>query len=340
MTNRPLGAVIALTLGSLVADCGTKVLTQDPKTGTAGQGVAGAVGGGFAGAGGIGGGGTAGNGANGGGGAGCIYGSGGMFGGSGGMFGDGGNGAGGRTCLTHFACGSSPSGCALGQEFCYTTRGGAGSSGSGGFGGDNRTGDSQTCRGLPAACAGNPSCDCVCPNGLDNCPGFGFGCTCNFSNGALWLSCGGAGGAGGAGGTGGAGGCPNGFAGFNGSAAGNGGGGSSGIRCATPPLCGSSTCAPDQEYCRSITVEGGAGKNGSAGGLTGNTGSGGSGGAGGAGGMTDPNNTNTCTSLPASCSGHPSCACACPDCPTNGVESCSCSVVGGEVIVHCIELGA
>src|ERR1022692_1024280 len=318
MTNRPLGVVVALALGALLGDCGTKVLTPDSGTGPAGRGGAAAGSGGAAGAGGIGGGST--DGGRGGAG-GWPYG----FAGFNGAAGNGTGGTGTSVCATNFACGVSGQACALGQEFCYGPRGGAGSSGA----------VPQVCRSLPAGCAGNPSCDCVCPSVLDNCPGLGFGCICNISDGALRLDCPGAGAAGGGGGAGGAGGCPYGLAGFNGSAGGNGGGGGSGVLCATPPRCGSSTCAPDQEYCHAVTVMGGAGQNG--GGRGGNSGNGGSSGTGGGGGMTDP--YNTCTSFPAACASNPSCACACPNCPTGAFPSptCSCSVVNGEVIVHCIE---
>ena len=319
MTKRPLVVAIALILGAVLGDCGNgRVTPQDAGSGSAGRGGASGGSGGVTGGGAI-----AGKGSGSGGAAGCPYG----FAGFNGTAGNGTGGTGTNVCATNFACGISGEACALGQEYCYGARGGAGSSGA----------VPDVCKSLPAACAGNPSCDCVCPNGLDNCPGLGFSCICNISDGALRLDCPGAGAAGGAGGTGGAGGCPFGLAGSNGAGAGgNGGGGGSSVLCATPPLCGSSTCAPDQEYCHSITFVGGAGQNG--GGGTGNSGSGGTGGVGGAGGMTDRN--HTCTTLPAGCAGNPSCACACPTCPTNGFpESCSCSVVAGEVIVSCIEYG-
>ncbi len=316
MKNRLVGIVVAMAMGGMLADCGSgKSVGPDAGAGGAGHagGGAGGVGGG------AGAGGAAGDGA---GGAGCIF-------GVGGIFGAGGHGeAAGETsgaCVSSIVCGSET--CTLGQQYCVGVSSGGGSFGT----------VTHSCVKVPAACPSIPGCDCLCPGATPGTAGCNLSsdfhdCSCSGSNGALIVNCT----EDGEGGAGGAGGCPFGLGGFNGANAGGNGGGSSGVVCATPPFCGFSACATDREYCRSITFMGGAGNGG---GRTGNNGSGGSDGVGGGGGMTDPN--HTCTSLPAACAGTPSCACACPSCPTTGFpEACSCSVVNGEVIVSCTEFGS
>jgi hypothetical protein len=97
----------------------------------------------------------------------------------------GGTGAGGtgqsNACATTFGCGSKT--CRLGEEYCYGLGGGAGAPGSGGYGGHGGSPppDPHTCMPVPAACAGNPTCDCV--------PRSGSSCTCNASDGIVRLDC-------------------------------------------------------------------------------------------------------------------------------------------------------
>jgi hypothetical protein len=168
MTSRVIRVVVAMAMGGLLADCsGDKGAAPD-----AGAGSAGHVGGAGVGSGGAGGMGGAG---------GCPYG---ISPGNGGG-GDSSGGQAGPTCATTFNCDDNL--CLLGQEFCYgaiTSVGGsvAGSSGA-------QTGNTYTCRSLPATCIGNPTCACVCPQG--NC-GIPIFCTCSAINGALQIACSGA----------------------------------------------------------------------------------------------------------------------------------------------------
>jgi hypothetical protein len=84
-----------------------------------------------------------------------------------------------------YACGSNS--CTIGQTFCYSFAGGV-----------SGAGTSRSCMTLPAACAKNPTCACVCPPvsspsiGGTFEGGFGSSCSCSEENGELAVSCAGA----------------------------------------------------------------------------------------------------------------------------------------------------
>ena len=151
-------------------------------TGTGGTGTAGA------GMGGVGTGGAAGTGGGAGGATGGTGGSGadGVAGGRGGGGGLGGGGAGGAGGASTFSCGGGVV-CTRGQSLCHSYIPGVPGAGS----------TTYSCPAIPASCATNPTCACVCPpstSGLGCAyPGAGFAayCSCSGSGGALTVSCGG-----------------------------------------------------------------------------------------------------------------------------------------------------
>ena len=123
------------------------------------------------------------------GGAGGTTGQGGADGGAAGTTGGGGAaGTGGRDAgaAMSYACGSDT--CMPGQTFCYSFSGGVPGSGT-----------SRSCKTVPAACAKNPPCACLCPPVAA--PAFGCSyvggsasgsCTCSEANAELTVTCAGA----------------------------------------------------------------------------------------------------------------------------------------------------
>jgi hypothetical protein len=171
MTKNVVGIVVAIVMGGLLSDCSNgKDAAPDAGAGSAGNAGGAGVGGGASGAGGMGGAG------------GCPHG---ITLGNGGGRGDPSGGQAGSTCATTFNCNDNF--CLLGQEFCYGAITSVGGSVAGNSG--TQTGNTYTCRSLPATCIGNPTCDCVCPQG--NC-GIPIFCTCGSTDGALQIDCSGA----------------------------------------------------------------------------------------------------------------------------------------------------
>jgi hypothetical protein len=103
--------------------------------------------------------------------------------GTGGSTGDGGADHG---AAKTYSCGSDT--CMTGQTFCYSYAPGVPGGGVG-----------RSCMTVPAACAKNPTCACLCPpvrppmNGCTFTGGFGSGsCSCSELNGELEIDCAGA----------------------------------------------------------------------------------------------------------------------------------------------------
>jgi hypothetical protein len=92
--------------------------------------------------------------------------------------GGGNDGGGDGGTATSFACGSDT--CVAGQTVCYSFAGGV-----------QGVAASPSCMAVPAACATNPSCACICPPNAagGGCTFGGNFCSCEGSDGSVTVSC-------------------------------------------------------------------------------------------------------------------------------------------------------